>query len=383
MRAKSFQTDSVEKLRNEITAATTDDFKPTLAILFMGLNHDASEVGNAFSDNDIQLFAGNSWGEFTGGNIVNQTIAVMLLDLAPDAFYIRLDHFGDQDEEEVTAVVANDALERFAHPALMIVTSDLKTRSEEILETFESILGPEAIVVGAGAGQDILDLKNNVFTNDEISHKGMATLVLDGDRVSVVARATCGWKAVGAKRTITKSDGYWVHEIDGQPALDAIIKYIGMEDFDPNDSQRWQNEVNTLPMQLLREKGDPIMRPALMFDAEKRSVLCMGKMPEGSQVRFSLEPDEDVIDKVIDECRDLRDTEAGEADAIVYFTCVGRHLSFGPLMNREIKEVKGLWDAPLIGLLSSGEMARATGGKLEFNAITSCCVVLKEKEVTA
>ncbi len=265
----------------------------------------------------------------------------------------------------------------------MVLTSDLQTRSEEILETFEAVIGSEASVVGAGAGQDVIDRPNYVFTNDQISPKGMVTLVMDGNRVSVHARTTCGWKAVGAKRTITKSHGYWVDEIDDQPALDAIIKYIGLENFDPNDPDRWQREVNTLPMQLIREKGAPIMRPSLIFDAEKRSVMCMGKMPEGSKVRFSLEPDEDVIDTVVAECKDLRDLEASEADAIVYFTCVGRHLSFGPLMNREIKEVRQLWDAPLIGLLSSGEMARATGGKLEFNAITSCCVVLKEIEATA
>jgi hypothetical protein len=306
----------------------------------------------------------------------------MLLDMPSDAFYLRLDHFGDHQEEEVSAEIANEALERYSNPSFFVLTSDLRTRSEEILETFESILGPEAIVVGAGAGQDIIDKINNVFTHCQFSQKGIVTLVLDGERISVSSRATCGWNAVGAKRTITKSDGYWVHEIDDQPALDAIIKYIGLVDFDPNDAQRWQEEVNTLPMQLLREKGDPIMRPALIFDSDSRSVMCMGKMPVGSEVRFSLEPDESVIDTVVAECRDLRDTESPEADAIVYFTCVGRHESFGPLMNREIEEVKELWDAPLAGMLSSGEMARATGGKLEFNAITSCCVVLKEKGVS-
>jgi hypothetical protein len=106
-------------------------------------------------------------------------------------------------------------------------------------------------------------------------------------------------------------------------------------------------------------------------------------MPVGSKVRFSLEPDEDVIDLVIDACKELQATEAEEADAVLYFSCIGRHQSFGPLMNRELKEVREIWNAPFVGILSSGEMARATGGKLEFNAITSCCVVLKENNVSA
>ena len=50
-------------------------------------------------------------------------------------------------------------------------------------------------------------------------------------------------------------------------------------------------------------------------------------------------------------------------------------------MNREVREAGKMFGVPMVGLLSSGEMARATGGKLEFNALTSCCVLLKEKEV--
>jgi len=91
-----------------------------------------------------------------------------------------------------------------------------------------------------------------------------------------------------------------------------------------------------------------------------------------------LPPEDDVIDVVIDACRDMRDTIAPEADAIVYFSCAGRLMSLGPMMKREIDSVQKLWDVPLAGLFSTGEIARAAGGGLELNNITSCCVVLKE-----
>ena len=122
MNAKSFQVDSVDQLRREITSAKSGGFEATLAIVFLGLNHDAAGVGKVFSDNDIQLIAGNSWGEFVDGKIVSDTIAVMLLDLDPNAFYVRLDDIGDHKEEEVTAIVALEALERFQHPSFIILT---------------------------------------------------------------------------------------------------------------------------------------------------------------------------------------------------------------------------------------------------------------------
>ena len=119
------------------------------------------------------------------------------------------------------------------------------------------------------------------------------------------------------------------------------------------------------------------MRPSLVYDVDSRSVLCNGSVPEGSKVRFSLPPEEDVIDRVIEGCQTLKE-RSPEADAIVYFSCAGRLFSLGPLMKREIESVGELWDVPLAGFFSTGEMARATGGRLELNNITSCCVVLKE-----
>ncbi len=116
MKAKAYQTDSVEGLLQWVVDAHSEEFKPTLAILFIGLAHDATEVGKVFSDNDIQLFGGNSWGEFVDGKIVSGTIAVLLLDLAEEVFYLRIDDFEGGDEERVTATVANEALERFDFP---------------------------------------------------------------------------------------------------------------------------------------------------------------------------------------------------------------------------------------------------------------------------
>ena len=102
-------------------------------------------------------------------------------------------------------------------------------------------------------------------------------------------------------------------------------------------------------------------------------------MPEGSKFRFSLPPDDDVIDAVIDACQGMKESHAPEADAILYFSCAGRILSLVPLMKREIKTVQQIWDVPMAGFFSTGEIARATGGRNELNNATSCCVVLKEK----
>ena len=139
-------------------------------------------------------------------------------------------------------------------------------------------------------------------------------------------------------------------------------------------------ELATLfPLQLQRQEGHPVMRPGLLIDWSDHSFYCSGSVPEGSQVRFSLPPDFDVVAKVIRECEDMKATEIAEADALVIFSCAGRLVALGPLISDEIQGVQNVWNAPLIGMFSNAELARATGGNLEMHNLTTCCVALKER----
>jgi hypothetical protein len=109
------------------------------------------------------------------------------------------------------------------------------------------------------------------------------------------------------------------------------------------------------------------------------SFICSGTVPQGSTVRFSVPPDFDVMDTVIQQAQDLKKTEIPEADALVIFSCAGRLLSFGPMMNLEIEGIRNTWNAPIVGMFSNAELARATDGNLEMHNLTTCCVALKEK----
>ena len=161
--------------------------------------------------------------------------------------------------------------------------------------------------------------------------------------------------------------------------LDLTARYGGIENVSPDNSGLLLEIAANLPLQLQCEKGDPVMRPGLVIDWTDHSFYCSGTVPQGSKVRFSLPPDFDVIDKVIQSTLDLKNTDMPEADAVVVFSCAGRLLSFGPLISQELEGVKNIWDVPMAGMLSNAELARATGGNLEMHNATTCVVRLKEK----
>ena len=98
------------------------------------------------------------------------------------------------------------------------------------------------------------------------------------------------------------------------------------------------------PLQLQREIGDPVMRPGLLIDWKDHSFYCSGSVPQGSKVRFSIPPDFDVMEKVITGVQAMKANEMPEADAVVVFSCAGRILALGPLMNMEIEGIKNVWN---------------------------------------
>ncbi len=82
------------------------------------------------------------------------------------------------------------------------------------------------------------------------------------------------------------------------------------------------------------------MRPCLVIDWPDHSFYCSGSVPQGSKVRFSLPQDFDAMDKVIQGVDALKAKEMPEVDALVFFSCAGRILLFGPIMTQELAGVK-------------------------------------------
>lgn len=377
MKAKSIKGNSPEEIKTALEQSMADGYKPTLAIVFMSVKQVRDAVCAILNDAGIVIFGATTNGEFTGEGITKESIAILLLDMNRDYFRILFEEFPDKNYRELAAKMARNALEIFLNPAFLIAGSNLKTDAEELLHGFEDIVGKQVNVTGGMAGDDFAFKEQHVFTNNQSSNNGLVVLVLDEDKISIKGRATCGWSAVGTEKTVTKSVGNHVYTIDDTPVLDLVIKYGGLKNVTP-ENFALEHSI-TLPLQLQREYGDPVMRAGLVVDWNDRSYYCSGSVPQGSKVRFSIAPDIDVIEKVIKGCEDLKASEMPEADAILLFSCAGRLLSLGPLIDEEIEGIRKVWNVPMAGMFSNAEMARATNGNLEMHGLTACCVALKEK----
>ncbi|MGA9326195.1 MAG: FIST N-terminal domain-containing protein [Salegentibacter sp.] len=379
MKAKSINGSTLAEVEEKISQSINDDFHPTLAIVFISKSMDFSAVNRLFDEKDIAVFGLTTNGEFTDENLKKSSAAILLLDIEPEYFQIYSEEFENRNYKKIAEKVAEKSKKRFDHPAFLLGISNAATDGELILRGLEAVIDKDLNAFGGAAGDDFSFSETIVFTNGFESNNGIICLILDEEKIEVKGIATCGWKAVGTEKTVTKSEGNHVYTIDNIPALDITTKYGGLENVTPKNKDLLMELAGNFPLQLQRPQGDPVMRPGLVVDWNDHSFYTSGSVPEGSKVRFSLPPDFDVMEKVVKEVEKVKLTEMPEADAVIVFSCGGRLISLGPLMTQEIEGINEVWKVPMVGMFSNAELGRATGGNLEMHNLTTCCVALKEK----
>lgn len=387
MNAKSIKGKSTEEIKAALADAIDSNFKPSLAIVFLSIKQDREAICNMLDEKGIQIFGATTAGEFIDGEIESGSTVIMLLDMNPAYFKIEFLETSTETSLADAKKIGITGKETFTNPAFIIASGGIFIDGDQIIagiiEGFgksETSAEREVTVFGGMAGDDLIAENPLVFTNGKYKDNAIIALIVDEDKIDVRGIATCGWKAVGTAKTVTKSEGNIVYTIDDQPALDMLMKYLGVEIKldDHTEIVPFQNSWY-YPLLLERENGDTVIRTSRFANQKDRSLICTGSVPQGSQIKFLLPPDFDAIEKVVSECDSIKDSSHQEADALIMFSCVSRYISFGALMKEEIEQVQNIWGAPMAGFFTYGEYGKSKIGKNEFHNNACCVVALKEK----
>jgi len=375
MKAKSIKGNSPQEIKSALQQSMADSFQPTLAIVFLSVRQDRTAVCKILNDAGISIYGATSNGEFINEDYEQGTIAILLLDINPQYFFIQYADLNGTDDRKTTSFLATEASREFHNPAFLLTACNLRTDAEELIAGFTDVI-EDVNINGGLAGDDMSFRDQFVFTNDNSGSRAVLALVFDQDKVEMKGRASHGWKAFGTFKTITKSEGSRIYSIDNEPALDICLRYTGIPIDHPNLKMEL---ILNCALQLEKEEGYSIMRPGFDIFLEDHSILTYAKIPTGSRVRFSLPPDFDVIQKVVDENSSFKETEMPQADALVVYNCSGRLVTLGPFIGEEIKGMRDVWNVPMAGMFSNAEIGRTKNGNVELHNLTTCWVALKEK----
>jgi len=273
MKAKSVKGKTAGEIKAALEANITNEFKPTLATVFISAENERETVCKILSEKNIQIFGSSTGAEFTDGELETDSIVILLLDINPNYFYLKLIESSPGTTKETAEQIGSFGLSKFKKPAFLIVSGGLSTDGDEIAEGIKSSCGASSPVFGGLAADKLLFKRTYVFTNDMLTDHGLLALIVDEEKISIGGMAIGGWIPVGLEKTITRSNGNIVYSIDNEPAMDFIGRYTGLKNIDEKSAGDILIRGN-FQLQLKRENRPPVMRTPMQANAGPLHCFC-------------------------------------------------------------------------------------------------------------
>lgn len=353
-------------------------FRPTMGIIFSSIALDIPGLAAAIGMEQIPVFGCTTAGEIlaageTTDPFQDQSAVCCFLDLDPALFRISL---FDRDDDTTFALgerIGAWASGEFSRPAIIIAIAGLRNDGEAILRGIQDAAGTEVPVFGGMAGDDSRMEETLAFTGNRISPDGAVVLVFDTERVDVAGIASSGWVGIGAEMMITSSEGNIVNTINGRPATAVFREYL-----DVKDDELLDMGIN-FPLQIRRPDGTMVLRAFLAVDASRGSLTFAGSVPQGSLVRFSSSFGYQTIVQAIQDMEAFH-TLHPRASLLLLFSCMARYRVAGPMAADEVLAAYRLWQAPLAGFFTYGEIGSARHGTCDFFNETLSLVLISLRE---
>lgn len=377
MRSLTIFANNIINLEKELSILSKETFCPTLAIVFAAPAHHPEAISAIFTQHEINVFGCSTAGEIHNNQLSEGGISVLLLEIDRKYFNIKL----IENTDGITKAAFDLAMHSksaFEQPALLVLSAGLTNDGEEIVDGLKSIIKDEFPVFGGLAGDDLKMIDTVIFSNHKRSKNGLIGLTFDSEKIELQGLAESGWAAVGPEHIVTSAKSNILYEINNQPALEVFTRYFGY--FDNPDTA--QNLISTMsaqyPLQVKRGEDYSVLRAPMSANEEDGSMMLVGAVHDGDSFRFSMAPGFEIIDKTVAKFHAWEQNQT-QPDALILFSCKGRHAALGPLLENEIEGIYNQWKKPMVGFLSYGEIGNLEGKSCDFHNETCCLVTIKER----
>jgi hypothetical protein len=230
------------------------------------------------------------------------------------------------------------------------------------------------------AGDDMQLTSTHVFANARETNHGIVVLVMNADRVELRGMAITGWQPMGISRKVTKSAGKLLYTIDNKPAVEMYLKYLGQGEKTGEEGFNILDELSFYyPFITKRdESAEILIKSPLSIDHGENALVMDMAMLEGDEFWFSMPPDLNIAQEIIDEATNEKKAMGADADALLIFSCAGRLPVLGPLVTSENEGLVQVWNSPMAGFFTYGEYGRSKQGRQHFHSSACNWVALKE-----
>ncbi|MDI1450083.1 FIST N-terminal domain-containing protein [Polyangium sp. 6x1] len=249
-------------------------------------------------------------------------------------------------------------------PKLLVLLADGLVNTDRLVLGMQDVLGSTFPIVGGMAIDDGRFERAYEILDRRVISGGAVALGLRGP-VELVAGAKSGWVPIGATHTCTRvENGNVVLEIDGRPALDLYLEYLGPRAGEmPSVSADFPIGIVGGLDGVPRVEGESIalLRSVKGVDEARRALVFGGDIPEGAKIRMTRATRDDVI-RGANEVGAKLVASMPKPSLALFFDCGGRKMVLGPRYREELGETFArLEGVPKVGFYCAGEFSPVDG----------------------
>lgn len=238
---------------------------------------------------------------------------------------------------------------------IIVLSNGLKVNGSDLLRGIQQIIG-NAIAISGGLASDGPRLQKTLIINGEQAEEnGVVGIGLYGKNLRVSTALGCGWVPFGNHRTITRSEGNVVYEIDGTRALDVYSNYLG------DEAKKLPSSGLIYPLAICtgHEEEVYLIRSIQAIDRDQGSVTFAGNVPQGCTVRLMHAQYHQLADGARQSVQQVAATNPSPTLAIL-ISSFGRKVLMGRSGDLEIETAaEGFANMPVFtGFYSYGEIGR-------------------------
>ena len=263
---------------------------------------------------------------------------------------------------------------------IFILSDGLNVNGSELVAGITEMIGPHIPLTGGLAGDGSQFEETLVGANCAPRSRMVAGIGFYGNAIRIGHGSAGGWDVFGPWRTVTRSQGNVLFELDGEPALNLYERYLG------DEAEGLPGAGLLFPLQIQNpDNADHrIVRTILAVDRDKRSLTFAGDVPQGWSAQLMRGNFEHLSRGAADAARQategLADGQATNGVALLV-SCIGRRLLMGQRVSEEIEAAGAVLGTQFarLGFYSYGEISpHAVSGICELHNQTMTITTITE-----
>ena len=260
---------------------------------------------------------------------------------------------------------------------VFILSEGVHVNGSALIDGIYEVLPRHVTLTGGLAGDGPHFRQTIVGVDTQPKERTIAAIGLYGDAIHVTYGSASGWEPFGPERTITRSKGAVLYELDGKPALDVYKQYIGA------DAEHLPGSALAYPISIrpTHESEHEIMRSVVGINEYEKTILFAGDVPTGHIAQLMCCEFDMAVDAA-GTAAERASSGQGDNSFAILVSCISRKLLFMEKITEEINAVADVFagKVPTIGFYSGGELCpQQTSGQCCLHNHTMTITMLSEK----